>query len=59
MFGLFAENGPYRVDTNLKLVPQPYTWNSKYHMLYIDNPVGAGFSFTDCKYISLLTCCLL
>ena len=23
------------------------TWNSKYSMLYIDNPVGTGFSFTD------------
>eukprot|EP01005_Ploeotia_sp_CARIB1_P000600 NODE_179_length_1268_cov_405.376862_g175_i0.p1 GENE.NODE_179_length_1268_cov_405.376862_g175_i0~~NODE_179_length_1268_cov_405.376862_g175_i0.p1 ORF type:complete len:379 (+),score=100.64 NODE_179_length_1268_cov_405.376862_g175_i0:109-1137(+) len=24
----------------------PITWNTKYNMLYIDNPVGAGFSFT-------------
>ena len=23
------------------------TWNRNYHMLYIDNPVGTGFSFTS------------
>ena len=23
------------------------TWNQNYHMLYIDNPVGTGFSFTN------------
>ena len=23
------------------------TWNTDYHMLFIDNPVGTGFSFTD------------
>ena len=23
------------------------TWNRNYHMLYIDNPVGTGFSFTN------------
>ena len=23
------------------------TWNQYYHMLYIDNPVGTGFSFTN------------
>ena len=25
----------------------PYSWNRNMSMLYIDNPVGAGFSFTD------------
>jgi vitellogenic carboxypeptidase-like protein len=28
-------------------VKKDITWNSKYSMLYIDNPVGTGFSFTD------------
>ena len=23
------------------------TWNQNYHTLYIDNPVGTGFSFTN------------
>lgn len=25
----------------------PYSWNKNYSMLYIDNPVGTGFSFTN------------
>lgn len=24
-----------------------YTWCKEYSMVFIDNPVGAGFSFTD------------
>lgn len=34
----------------------PYSWHLKYNLLFIDNPVGTGFSFTDpdgyCKNIS-------
>ena len=25
----------------------PYSWNRNMSLLYIDNPVGAGFSFTE------------
>jgi len=46
LFGLFVENGPYTIDENLNLLKKPVTWNDKYSMLYIDNPVGTGFSFT-------------
>ena len=47
LFGLFGENGPFSVDDNLNLVPRNITWNSKYALLYIDNPVGVGFSYTN------------
>eukprot|EP00211_Chloroparvula_japonica_P003432 CAMPEP_0119121888 /NCGR_PEP_ID=MMETSP1310-20130426/2304_1 /TAXON_ID=464262 /ORGANISM="Genus nov. species nov., Strain RCC2339" /LENGTH=442 /DNA_ID=CAMNT_0007111469 /DNA_START=102 /DNA_END=1430 /DNA_ORIENTATION=- len=47
MYGLFAENGPFSVDSNLNLVPREYTWNTNYAMVYIDNPVGAGWSYTE------------
>lgn len=46
MFGLFAEMGPFNSDVSLKLVKREAAWTSKYAMLFIDNPVGAGFSFT-------------
>ncbi|XP_061190859.1 probable serine carboxypeptidase CPVL isoform X2 [Saccostrea echinata] len=46
LFGLFVENGPIMVDKNIKLSNRKVTWNTKYSMLYIDNPVGTGFSFT-------------
>jgi len=46
LFGLFAEQGPIMVDKEQKLHPRDITWNSKYHLLFIDQPVGTGYSFT-------------
>jgi len=46
LFGLFAEQGPIMVDKDQKLHPSEITWNSKYHLLFIDQPVGTGYSFT-------------
>ncbi|XP_050388514.2 probable serine carboxypeptidase CPVL isoform X2 [Patella vulgata] len=46
LFGLFVEHGPYTVLENGTLTRKNVTWNEKYSMLYIDNPVGTGFSFT-------------
>ena len=46
LFGLFAEQGPILVDKDQNLHPRNITWNSKYHLLFIDQPVGTGFSFT-------------
>ncbi|XP_067648756.1 probable serine carboxypeptidase CPVL [Haliotis asinina] len=46
LFGLFVEHGPFSVDQHGNLVRRNITWNSRYSMLYIDNPVGTGFSFT-------------
>jgi len=52
MFGLFAENGPIELvqdATTGNITAQARTvgsWGEKYGTLYIDNPVGAGFSYT-------------
>nr|AAZ43093.2 serine carboxypeptidase 1 [Triatoma infestans] len=46
LFGLFEENGPFYVDTNNNLVKRDYYWTKKLNVIYIDNPVGTGFSFT-------------
>lgn len=46
-FGLFSENGPFSLSEDLELVPRPHTWNKDYGMIFIDNPVGAGFSYPD------------
>lgn len=46
MFGLFCEMGPFRLTANLELLTRDSTWNDKYSMIFIDNPVGAGFSYT-------------
>ncbi|XP_063541231.1 venom serine carboxypeptidase-like [Cydia strobilella] len=46
LFGLFCENGPL-AEQNGQFVPRHYHWALNHHVIYIDNPVGAGFSFTN------------
>nr|CAD7392367.1 unnamed protein product [Timema cristinae] len=48
MYGLFTELGPFRISpVNETLEIIPYAWTKNYSVLFIDNPVGTGFSFTD------------
>lgn len=47
LFGLFAELGPILIDANGNIQSRPVHWNGNNHLLFIDNPVGTGFSFTD------------
>ncbi|KAF2900478.1 hypothetical protein ILUMI_05708 [Ignelater luminosus] len=47
MFGLFMENGPFNLTADGTLELSKYSWAEKHSMIYIDNPVGTGFSFTD------------
>jgi vitellogenic carboxypeptidase-like protein len=48
LYGLFTENGPFIVSADGRTISEnKYTWNKKYNIMYIDNPVGVGFSFTD------------
>jgi len=48
---LFFENGPYTVDANENLIPNPYGWNTFANLLYVDQPVGTGFSYADSDYV--------
>lgn len=41
------ENGPVFVNEYNKLSLRKYSWNKNCDVVYIDNPVGAGFSFTN------------
>jgi vitellogenic carboxypeptidase-like protein len=48
LFGMFAENGPFSVESDHStLSSRPSTWNKNQGMIFIDNPVGAGFSYTE------------
>ena len=52
MYGIFKEHGPFLIGWDEftgkpMLLKNIYSWNINHNMLYIDNPVGTGFSFTD------------
>lgn len=47
LFGLFAEHGPYLVGKGGIPKLRQVTWARRYSVLYVDNPVGVGFSFTQ------------
>ena len=50
LLGLFLENGPFMLnkdeDGSLKLRARPTSWNSNANYLVIDQPAGAGLSFS-------------
>ena len=46
MFGLFNEHGPLKITSDLKVLKRSTAWSMTHHLLYVDNPVGTGFSFT-------------
>ncbi|KAL4494283.1 hypothetical protein ABPG73_018802 [Tetrahymena malaccensis] len=41
---LFTENGPFSVNDNLTLQNNAYSWNNKANLVFVDQPVGTGFS---------------
>ena len=49
MYGLLKENGPFIADVDKNGHPfvrsNPHSWSANHSVLYIDNPVGTGFSF--------------
>ncbi|ERL86633.1 venom serine carboxypeptidase [Dendroctonus ponderosae] len=50
LIGLFGENGPFTVKAKRGLKERPFSWTENHHVIYIDNPVGTGFSFTSGGY---------
>ena len=47
--GLVYEHGPFRINAtdNTKLVRFDHTWAKLANMLYLEAPVGVGFSYSD------------
>lgn len=51
LFGLFNENGPFQLTSDGDIKLRDFSWTQASSFLYIDNPVGTGFSHTgrlDC-----------
>lgn len=56
MIGLFQENGPCRfVNGSDEPSLNPYSWNTYANTLYVDQPIGTGFSFGDDEATSTVT----
>lgn len=49
MTGLFFELGPLRVAKDCVPYKAALSWNKYYHLLFVDNPIGAGYSFAGAK----------
>ncbi|KAH9849948.1 alpha/beta-hydrolase [Lenzites betulinus] len=47
LLGFLYENGPIRMQPNGALSPNNYSWDSLADYIWIDQPVGTGFSTTD------------
>ena len=45
--GLFLELGPSRINENLDLVFNPYSWNRNASVIFLDQPVNVGYSYSS------------
>ncbi|KAJ9180457.1 hypothetical protein P3X46_008696 [Hevea brasiliensis] len=43
--GAFSENGPFRPSGEV-LIKNQYSWNTEANMLYLESPIGVGFSYS-------------
>lgn len=56
MVGNFFELGPWRVNFHkhktepISLIPNPAPWNRIFGLLFLDNPIGTGFSIAATKH---------
>ena len=46
LIAFFTEQGPFRPNRNGSLSLNPYAWNQKSNIVFIESPTGVGFSYS-------------
>ncbi|XP_047310431.1 serine carboxypeptidase-like [Impatiens glandulifera] len=46
---MFYENGPFSITNNMSLEWNEYGWDKVSNLLYVDQPIGTGFSYSTDK----------
>ncbi|KAK6802821.1 hypothetical protein RDI58_000604 [Solanum bulbocastanum] len=46
-FGAFMEHGPFQPGKDGRLIKNKYSWNLESNMLYVESPIGVGFSYSN------------
>ncbi|MED6137666.1 hypothetical protein PIB30_067043 [Stylosanthes scabra] len=49
LIGNFYEVGPWRITESITLEPNPGSWNNYFGLLFLDNPIGTGFSIASSR----------
>ncbi|KAL3530508.1 hypothetical protein ACH5RR_009830 [Cinchona calisaya] len=44
---LFYENGPFHIANNMSLIWNDFGWDKVSNLIYVDQPIGTGFSYTS------------
>lgn len=44
---VFFENGPYSVNQNMTLSETAYGWDLHHDMIFVDQPINTGFSYSS------------